>query len=535
MDFENGTLDVPGKSSRVGKKNKGNPLIVIVMNANTEGTTLRCHLSKVLNCDPMRITKKYTGNSSIGKRTFTPLIKSPENISFIDMSRKDLDNLRANWVNKLLIAEQVNQRKLGNMKGNGRMFLGQEFGVGGYGVMGRLAQMSEDGLLFGTGGVLPGFLDGTNTPFQDEKILLALQPYCNDPAELAYLLNWLKTSFYALQNSDVSLNELDNLIQTGETSLPGIYKVVESKANVVSQQQQQQQQQQRAHPQLEDLQKVIEAYFDYRRLPSDVANRIYQQPKVSGEEGVEMSADGDSGSKSKGGKGDSDEEDNVRRKQHSTDGAVHFASDGKAQESKSTAADTKAEYQRIFQHQQQRAFQLQAAQQFSMDRSTHPYHLQRNASQLASTEYGQLKGHHGSLQQLSMSTLHKGSINLGHDVSSQSAKVPCAILGNSRDHRSESMESDLTTQDASYDVLSKRKLSHDDSIGNSTLSSGALPHRGEADSANESQQYNKRLKVEASTCAHLTDEQQRQSQQQQQTQAAQLESAAQALLGLFHN
>ncbi|KAJ1436139.1 hypothetical protein B484DRAFT_325221, partial [Ochromonadaceae sp. CCMP2298] len=45
-DFENGTLDVP------------------------EGTTLRTYLSKVLNCDPMRITKKYTGNSSIGKRTF---------------------------------------------------------------------------------------------------------------------------------------------------------------------------------------------------------------------------------------------------------------------------------------------------------------------------------------------------------------------------------------------------------------------------------------------------------------------------------
>lgn len=38
-----------------------------------EGTTLRNYLSKVLNCDPMRITKKYTGNNLIGERTFRPL------------------------------------------------------------------------------------------------------------------------------------------------------------------------------------------------------------------------------------------------------------------------------------------------------------------------------------------------------------------------------------------------------------------------------------------------------------------------------
>ena len=37
------------------------------------GTTLRSYLSDKLHCDPMRITKKFTGASSIGKRVFRPV------------------------------------------------------------------------------------------------------------------------------------------------------------------------------------------------------------------------------------------------------------------------------------------------------------------------------------------------------------------------------------------------------------------------------------------------------------------------------
>ena len=32
-----------------------------------EGTTLRTFLSKLLNCDPMRISKKFVGGNCIGK------------------------------------------------------------------------------------------------------------------------------------------------------------------------------------------------------------------------------------------------------------------------------------------------------------------------------------------------------------------------------------------------------------------------------------------------------------------------------------
>jgi hypothetical protein len=36
----------------------------------TDGTTLRTFLSKLLNCDPMRISKKFVGSNCIGKQVF---------------------------------------------------------------------------------------------------------------------------------------------------------------------------------------------------------------------------------------------------------------------------------------------------------------------------------------------------------------------------------------------------------------------------------------------------------------------------------
>jgi hypothetical protein len=237
----------------------------------------------------MRITKKYTGNSSIGKRTFTPLVKSPENISFIEMSRKDLENLRANWINKLLIAEQVNQRKIGNLKpAGGRMYIGTE----GF-TINELAALRQFSSII-------GIHDGSTSetvPLHDEKILVALQPFCQNNEELNFLLNWLKTSYYAVHH-DIPLNELERLIQFGEMSLPAYHQTLERRNalfaasaaaslthNSLHSSQAGTPQQpspaanlHRAHPQLEDLQKVIEAYFDHRNLPSDVANRIYQTP-----------------------------------------------------------------------------------------------------------------------------------------------------------------------------------------------------------------------------------------------------------------
>lgn len=51
------------------------------------GTTLRSYLSEKLQCDPMRITKKFTGESCIGKRVFHPAVRSASNAAAIDKAQ----------------------------------------------------------------------------------------------------------------------------------------------------------------------------------------------------------------------------------------------------------------------------------------------------------------------------------------------------------------------------------------------------------------------------------------------------------------
>jgi hypothetical protein len=51
------------------------------------GTTLRTYLSEKLQCDPMRITKKFTGDSCIGKRVFHPAVRNPSNAVAIDSAQ----------------------------------------------------------------------------------------------------------------------------------------------------------------------------------------------------------------------------------------------------------------------------------------------------------------------------------------------------------------------------------------------------------------------------------------------------------------
>ncbi|CAM9654335.1 unnamed protein product [Choristocarpus tenellus] len=57
------------------------------------GTTLRSYLSEKLNCDPMRITKKFAGAACIGKRVFQTAERTPENLSESQRSRRELDDM----------------------------------------------------------------------------------------------------------------------------------------------------------------------------------------------------------------------------------------------------------------------------------------------------------------------------------------------------------------------------------------------------------------------------------------------------------
>jgi len=63
QDFNNGLLNAPA------------------------GTTLRTYLSDKLNCDPMRITKKFTGDACIGKRVFHPAVRSTSNAVMLDKAQ----------------------------------------------------------------------------------------------------------------------------------------------------------------------------------------------------------------------------------------------------------------------------------------------------------------------------------------------------------------------------------------------------------------------------------------------------------------
>ena len=53
----------------------------------TDGTTLRAFLSKLLNCDPMRISKKFVGNNCIGKQVFRRKVADVSRLSEEQLER----------------------------------------------------------------------------------------------------------------------------------------------------------------------------------------------------------------------------------------------------------------------------------------------------------------------------------------------------------------------------------------------------------------------------------------------------------------
>ena len=62
------------------------------------GTTLRAYLSDTLNCDPMRITKKFAGAACIGKRVFQPCDPSPDNMERRRQAQAELEILRKEFL-----------------------------------------------------------------------------------------------------------------------------------------------------------------------------------------------------------------------------------------------------------------------------------------------------------------------------------------------------------------------------------------------------------------------------------------------------
>lgn len=104
----------------------------------TDGTTLRTFLSKLLNCDPMRISKKFVGPSSLGKQVFRRRHHEiqPEEI---DRSRKELSELEKKFLDRCPIYKS---KSVSSSNGCEVAFEGQ--GEGGEGTT-DIVRSSEDG------------------------------------------------------------------------------------------------------------------------------------------------------------------------------------------------------------------------------------------------------------------------------------------------------------------------------------------------------------------------------------------------------
>ncbi len=85
----------------------------------TDGTTLRTFLSKLLNCDPMRISKKFVGQNCIGKQVFRRRQADLEKLTPEQMqkSRNDLVELERCFLERVAL---TNKSKSAGEPKNGR-------------------------------------------------------------------------------------------------------------------------------------------------------------------------------------------------------------------------------------------------------------------------------------------------------------------------------------------------------------------------------------------------------------------------------
>jgi hypothetical protein len=82
----------------------------------TDGTTLRTFLSKLLNCDPMRISKKFVGSNCIGKQVFRRRTADINRLTAeqIQQSRTELSELERRFLERVAQTNRVKTSGVGN-------------------------------------------------------------------------------------------------------------------------------------------------------------------------------------------------------------------------------------------------------------------------------------------------------------------------------------------------------------------------------------------------------------------------------------
>jgi hypothetical protein len=81
----------------------------------TDGTTLRTFLSKLLNCDPMRISKKFVGGNCIGKQVFRRRTADLNRLTpeQIQQSRAELSELERRFLERVAQTNRVKSSGVG--------------------------------------------------------------------------------------------------------------------------------------------------------------------------------------------------------------------------------------------------------------------------------------------------------------------------------------------------------------------------------------------------------------------------------------
>jgi len=81
----------------------------------TDGTTLRTFLSKLLNCDPMRISKKFVGSNCIGKQVFRRRTADLNRLTpeQIQKSRAELSELERRFLDRVAQTNRVKSSGVG--------------------------------------------------------------------------------------------------------------------------------------------------------------------------------------------------------------------------------------------------------------------------------------------------------------------------------------------------------------------------------------------------------------------------------------
>lgn len=101
----------------------------------TDGTTLRTFLSKLLNCDPMRISKKFVGGNCIGKQVFRRRTADINRLTAdqIQQNRAELSELERRFLERVAQTNRV--KSSGVAGGGGTAAVGLSLGEAGPKIM----------------------------------------------------------------------------------------------------------------------------------------------------------------------------------------------------------------------------------------------------------------------------------------------------------------------------------------------------------------------------------------------------------------